>query len=71
MNSVLKDAALTLGDKAACVALHPGWVRTDMGGAGADIDVETSVAGMRRVIAALEPGARGEYRNYDGAGIPW
>ncbi|HUP07296.1 MAG TPA: SDR family oxidoreductase [Caldimonas sp.] len=71
LNSVLKDAALTLGDKAVCVALHPGWVRTDMGGAGADIDVETSVAGMRRVIAALEAGVRGEYRNYDGAEIPW
>ena len=71
LNSVLKDAALTLGDKAACVALHPGWVRTDMGGAGADIDVETSVAGMRRVIAALAGGARGEFRNHDGAEIPW
>jgi len=71
VNSVLKDAALALGDKAACVALHPGWVLTDMGGAGADIDVETSVAGMRRVIAALAPGARGEYRNHDGAEIPW
>jgi NAD(P)-dependent dehydrogenase (short-subunit alcohol dehydrogenase family) len=71
VNSVLKDAALTLGDKAACVALHPGWVRTDMGGTGADIDVETSVAGMRRVIAALQPGTRGEYRNHDGAEIPW
>jgi len=71
VNSVLKDAALTLGDKATCVALHPGWVRTDMGGAGADIDVETSVAGMRRVIASLEPGGRGEYRNHDRAVIPW
>jgi len=71
VNSVLKDAALTLGDKAACVALHPGWVRTDMGDAGADIDVETSVSGMRRVIATLEWGGRGEYRKYDGAEIPW
>jgi len=71
VNSVLKDAALTLGDAVACVAFHPGWVRTDMGGAGADIDVETSVAGMRRVLATLEPGARGEFRNFDGATIPW
>jgi len=71
VNSVLKDAALALGDRALCVALHPGWVRTDMGGAGADIDVEASVAGMRRVIASLQPGERGEYRNFDGAVIPW
>jgi NAD(P)-dependent dehydrogenase (short-subunit alcohol dehydrogenase family) len=71
VNSVLKDAALTLGDRAICVALHPGWVRTDMGGAGADIDVATSVSGMRRVIASLAAGGRGEYRNFDGAVIPW
>jgi NAD(P)-dependent dehydrogenase (short-subunit alcohol dehydrogenase family) len=71
LNSVLKDTALTLGERAACVALHPGWVRTDMGGAGADIDVETSVAGMRRVIASLRSGERGEFRNHDGGVIPW
>jgi hypothetical protein len=46
-------------------------VRTDMGGAAADIDVATSVAGMRNVIAALQPGETGAYRNYDGEAIPW
>ena len=71
VNSVLKDVALTLGERARCVALHPGWVKTDMGGSGADIDVTTSVTGMRRVIAALEAGATGIYRNYDGEVIPW
>lgn len=71
VNSVLKDAALALGEKASCVALHPGWVRTDMGGAGADIDVATSVAGMRQVIAGLKPGEHGVYRDYDGEAIPW
>ena len=54
LNSVLKDAALTSATARRASRFHPGWVRTDMGGAGADIDVETSVAGMRRVIATLE-----------------
>lgn len=71
VNSVLKDAALVLGDKVACVAFHPGWVRTDMGGAGADIDVATSVAGMRRAIAGLAKKDSGSFLNYDGQAIAW
>ena len=71
VNSVLKDTALTLGTRAACVGFHPGWVRTDMGGSGADIDVATSVAGMRKVIAGLKAADTGAYRNYDGETIPW
>ena len=71
VNSVLKDAALVLGSKAICVAFHPGWVKTDMGGAGADIDVGTSVAGMRRVIAGLAAKDSGAFFNHDGQAIAW
>jgi NAD(P)-dependent dehydrogenase (short-subunit alcohol dehydrogenase family) len=71
LNSVLKDAALQLAGKASCVAFHPGWVRTDMGGAGADIDVTTSVSGMRTTLAALTPAASGSFLNFDGSDIPW
>jgi NAD(P)-dependent dehydrogenase (short-subunit alcohol dehydrogenase family) len=71
VNSVLKDAALQLAGKASCVAFHPGWVRTDMGGAGADIDVTTSVSGMRKTLAALTPAASGSFLNFDGSAIPW
>jgi NAD(P)-dependent dehydrogenase (short-subunit alcohol dehydrogenase family) len=71
LNSVLKDASLQLAGKASCVAFHPGWVRTDMGGTGADIDVTTSVTGMRQTLAALTPAASGSFLNFDGSAIPW
>jgi NAD(P)-dependent dehydrogenase (short-subunit alcohol dehydrogenase family) len=51
--------------------LHPGWVRTDMGGAGAPLGAEESVAGMRRVIARLGKADSGRFYDYQGEGIPW
>jgi NAD(P)-dependent dehydrogenase (short-subunit alcohol dehydrogenase family) len=53
------------------VVLHPGWVKTDMGGAGAPVERKDSIAGMRRVIATLTPADSGGFFNYDGAAIPW
>ncbi len=72
LNSVLKDAAVTLGPKGVtCITVHPGWVRTDMGGAGADLSVEESVKGLRRVIAEIDPSDNGSFHNYDGGKIAW
>lgn len=70
-NSVLKDISLEWAGKACCVSFHPGWVRTEMGGAGADITAEQSVAGMRGVIAALTAKDNGRFLNYDGSAIDW
>ena len=71
LNSVLKDASLALAGKAVCVAFHPGWVRTDMGGAGADIDVSESVTDMRRTLAGLRPKDNGSFLNHDGSALDW
>jgi NAD(P)-dependent dehydrogenase (short-subunit alcohol dehydrogenase family) len=71
LNSVLKDVSLVHAGRAVCVALHPGWVRTDMGGGGADLDVADSVAGMRRTLAALGPADNGGFYNFDGAPLAW
>ena len=71
LNSVLKDVSLVLSGRAICVALHPGWVRTDMGGSGADIDASESVAGMRQAIAGLDAARNGSFLNYDGAPLAW
>lgn len=71
LNSVLKDTSLALQGRATCVAFHPGWVRTDMGGAGADLDVKDAVADMRRTLASLTPSDNGGFFNHDGAALAW
>jgi NAD(P)-dependent dehydrogenase (short-subunit alcohol dehydrogenase family) len=72
LNSVLIDTALVYGKQGAtCVAFHPGWVRTEMGGDGADISVEESAGGIRATLAALPASERAVYRNYDGSEIGW
>ncbi len=71
LNSLLKDASLQLQGRAICVALHPGWVRTDMGGAGADLDVATSAADLRHTLAALTPACTGGFFNHDGQPLAW
>lgn len=72
VNAVVKAAALALAPRAITVlALHPGWVRTDIGGAGADIDAPQSVTGMRSVIARAGTAQSGHFLDYTGAQIPW
>lgn len=53
------------------VPLHPGWVKTDMGGPQAQLDVATSVGGMKRVIDGLTIAKTGQYWVYDGSTLPW
>jgi NAD(P)-dependent dehydrogenase (short-subunit alcohol dehydrogenase family) len=71
LNSVLKDASLALAGQAVCVALHPGWVQTDMGGPNAEITPELSVRNMRALLAALKPGDNGGYFAHDGERLAW
>ena len=59
------------GDGVKVVLLHPGWVKTDMGGPDAAIDAKESVTGMRAVIAGLKESDSGGFLNYDGTEIPW
>lgn len=72
VNAAYASLALDLKDSGIAVAiLHPGWVKTDMGGANALIDVATSVAGMRKVIDNLDGSNSGRFLSYDGSKIPW
>jgi len=72
LNQVMKTLSVDLRPRGiSVVVLHPGWVRTDMGGPSAAIDTPESVTGMRAVIAGLGPADNGCFYNYDGAEIPW
>lgn len=59
------------GDGVKTVVLHPGWVRTDMGGPSADIDTATSAGGMKKVVDGLTDAQSGGFFNYDGKSWPW
>ncbi len=54
-----------------CLAMHPGWVQTDMGGKQATLTPETSVRHLLGVIDKAELGMSGKFLNYDGAPLPW
>lgn len=71
VNSVMKDASIALKGRATCISFHPGWVKTDMGGSGADITVDDSVSGMRQVIAGLKASDNGRFFGYDGHELAW
>lgn len=72
LNAAMRSLAIDLRPKEIVVVLlHPGWVRTDMGGSGAHLDVFESVAGMREVIGGLGASDSGRFYNYDGSEIPW
>lgn len=65
------QAAELKGDDVVVVAMHPGWVRTDMGGSNARLSTETSVSGMLDVIEGLTPADAGRFLAYDGSELSW
>ena len=53
------------------LALHPGWARTEMGGAQAEVDPRDAVAGLLRVIDAATAADSGHFRDWQGKALPW
>lgn len=72
VNMVMKSLAIDLKPMGiASTILHPGWVRTAMGGPNGLIDAQESVAGLRKVIDALTLENSGRFVAYDSKEIPW
>ncbi len=72
LNMVAKGVSSDLGSRGVIVvALHPGWVKTRMGGAGAPVSVEQCIEGQHRLFDKLTMADSGRFFNYDGTQLPW
>ncbi len=72
LNAVVKSAAVDLRSRQIItVALHPGWVKTDMTGPGALITPQESVAGLRAILERLTLDDSGRFFQVDGQEVPW
>ncbi len=72
LNMIIKSLSIDLKlYDLSFITLHPGWVRTDMGGPNGLIDSDESVAGMKRQIDKLSIKTTGQFIAYDGKKIPW
>jgi len=72
VNMVMKSLSIDLAPRGiTCIMVHPGWVRTDMGGPGGKITPAESVRALRSLIESIKPEDSGKFLNYDGKPYPW
>ncbi|XP_048829288.1 C-factor-like [Brienomyrus brachyistius] len=72
LNMVTRCLAVDLESEGIlCVAVHPGWVRTDMGGPRGELSVEESASSILSVLAGLSEKDHGGYLDYTGKTLPW
>ncbi|XP_022125290.2 C-factor [Pieris rapae] len=72
LNAATKSMSIDLKkDEILVASIHPGWVKTDMGGKNAPLDVDTSIAGILKTIDNLSEKDTGKFFQYDGSELPW
>lgn len=72
LNQLTRTVAAELNREGfVCIAISPGWVRTDMGGPGASLSPDESAAAMLDVIDRLKPSDTGRFFDYRGKPMPW
>lgn len=72
LNMVTRGLAIDLAQyHGLAIALDPGWVKTDMGGSGAELEPYESVEGIRRIIDTLTHDDNGAYVRWNGERLPW
>lgn len=72
LNAVVKSLALDLADQHIKVFLmHPGWLKTEMGGDEAPMQADEAAVIMLETLSKLTPERSGEFLRYDGKALPW
>ncbi|XP_049866833.1 C-factor [Pectinophora gossypiella] len=72
LNAATKSMSIDLKkDHILVASMHPGWVKTDMGGKNAPLDVDTSIQGIFETVSKLSEGDSGKFLQYDGTELPW
>lgn len=72
LNMTTKSISVDLkNDQILCIAMHPGWVKTELGGAHAPMHIETSCQQMIQTIFGLNESHNGTFIQYDGKQLPW
>ena len=71
LNSLTRGFVSRIDGAHPVLTLHPGWVETDMGGPGADLDVATSVRGLADVLESRRGVAGSVFLDHAGAELPW
>lgn len=72
LNAAVKSLAIDLAGRGiTVVTLHPGWVKTDMGGADADLEIPDAVRSLVATLGRVTRAQSGHFLNYDGTELPW
>ena len=72
LNQLTRTMAAELaGESFICISISPGWVQTDMGGSGATLSPDQSVAAILKVIDRLRPADTGRFLDHRGKDVPW
>lgn len=72
LNMVTRSLSIDLADRGiSAIALHPGWVRTKMGGPNATLESDVSARSLKELMLNLRPEDNGCLLSHDGTHIPW